>query len=65
VELGVPLLGFTARRLLLRPTLRAPGQFWPNICTGRFGQRIFDDPMDVVVDLIEFVGNVSFLIKNT
>jgi len=28
-------------------------------------QRIFDDPMDVGVDLIEFVGNVSFLIKNT
>jgi hypothetical protein len=46
---------------------RPPYLFWkgtlPNIRTSRFRQRIFDDPMDVGIDLVEFVGNVSFLIE--
>jgi len=60
---AVALLGFAVRRFLLRPLYVLRKRFCPNIRTGRFGQRIFNDPMDVGVDLIEVVGDVSFLIE--
>jgi hypothetical protein len=63
VALVVALPGFTVRRFLLRPLYVLRERFWPKIWTGRFGQRIFDDPMDVGVDLIEFVGDIPFLIE--
>jgi hypothetical protein len=61
--LAVALLGRGVGRFLSRPSYLLWKWTLANIRACRLSQRIFDDPMDVAIDLVKFVGNVSFLIE--